>query len=809
MSEAARDTGALGGLRVVDLTNDHGRFATKLLAEFGADVLAVSPTSNPGLPLADQPAGVATWWYDHNKRRAPLDLDTDAGRDAYRQLAAHADLIVETEQPGRLAELGVDYEQLAPHNPTLVQVSITPYGRTGPKAHQAATDVTLAASSGVMALTGLSDRPLATWGAQSANYAGFYAAVTAIACHLAARRTGHGTHVDLSIHEAITGSIENLFLQYFFDDVLPYAKIAPRQGALHWLRAYDLAKCADGHVLITPTPTPEILFDWMAETDADAVSAWRDLDPGETLGVIDEVMDAVRRWVAPQQMASLWTEAQRRHVAFGGVLDIDEVCRNPQFAHREFFVEMGFAQAGHAEAGPRPVTMPARLARLTGTAEGRGTVARVAPAGDDTPLDEVLAAWAQHAASSGHPADGTADEAADPPAGRDLPLRGIRVADFTWVLAGPFATRLLGDLGADVIRVQTEERSTIVNSPDFPYYFVWNRSKRSASLDVKHPDGLAAARRLIEQSDVLIENYSAGVFARWGLTPEVVAEWNPRLIYVSMSGCGHDGPWEHIISYAPTVHAVCGITHLTNFADRGDVGPGYSLNDHLAGFAAATATLAALAERERSGKGQYIDLAQLEVGTYCIGPAIVAQTAGEQPPMPAGNADGVFGYAPNDVYRCADGFVAVSVADDHQWHQLVAVVGSDRLVASEFDDVAGRRAHRAVIDEVLSEWCGARVRAEAEATLLAAGVPAAAVADADDLANCAQHAGRGFWADVDHGIFGQRTVDSFPALLDGKRLAAERLSPLYLGEHNFDVWCDVAGYSFDEVAAGIGDGLFR
>ena len=159
--------GALSGLRVVDLTGDTGRFATKLLAELGADVVRVG-TGSPGLPLADRAAaalgGVADWWYDGGKRRCRLDLSTDEGRDAYRQLTAAADLVIETERPGRLAQLGIDYPDASAENPALVQVSITPFGRTGPRALWLGSDLVSAAMGGMMALTGLADRPLNVWG---------------------------------------------------------------------------------------------------------------------------------------------------------------------------------------------------------------------------------------------------------------------------------------------------------------------------------------------------------------------------------------------------------------------------------------------------------------------------------------------------------------------------------------------------------------------------------------------------------------------------------------------------------------------
>ena len=833
--------GALSGLRVVDLTGDSGRFATKLLTEFGADVVRVG-TGPSGLSLADPAAaalgGVADWWYDGGKRRCRVDLGTAEGQDAYCRLAVAADVVIETERPGRLADAGIDYPDISADNPALVQVSITPFGRTGPRAQWLGSDLVAAAIGGMMALTGLADRPLNVWGRQAYNYAGFVAATSGVAAALSARSTGRGAHLDLSIHETVTGSIENLFMQYFFDDLLPLPKVAPRQGALHWLRAYDLAECEGGdggYVMITPTPTPDLLLEWMAQTGADDVDKWIGIDPGELLLSVDEVMDAVRRWIRPQDAREVWWEAQERHVAFGGVLDIAEVCANPQFAHREFFSDLlppGAAAAngsrvptdasapGAAGAHGTPdaaddamqtstigsVKMPGRLVRWSDAGRS-GAVPPSPPASVDTPLDEVLASWAAPPAEA---RNGDARLRGAVSAGGDRrPLDGIRVADFTWVLAGPSATKLLGDLGADVIRIQSEERSTIVNSPDFPYYFVWNRSKRSATLDMKHPDALAAARRLIETCDVLIENYSAGVLDSWGLDWETVHEWNPRLVYVTMSGCGHDGPWRHVISYAPTVHAVSGITHLTNFADRGDVGPGFSLNDHLAGFAAAVSTVGALYARERTGEGQRIDMAQLEVGTYAIGAAIIRQSAGALPPRPEGNRDGIADHVPNEVYATRDGFVAVTVAEPAQWLGLVGLLADPRLDDPSLVTEPARRDRRSMIDAVLGEWAANRTAAEAADALQGAGVPAGPVQSSHHLyADDPQHAERGFWQPVDHAVFGERTVDAFAGLWNGRRWTPRHLSPAYLGEHNFDVWAE-AGYSTDEIAEGIGDGLFR
>lgn len=798
----------LQGLKVVDLTDDSGRFATGLLTEMGADVVRISPNGSSGAPMADARAarrgGVLDWWYDGGKRRRLLDLDAPADREAYRRLAEAADVIVETERPGRLDELGIDHAQLLAANPRLCQVSITPFGRTGPWRDWMTSDLVSAALAGTLSVTGLPDRPLNLWGRQAYNYAGFMGAQCALAAVLAARADGHGRLVDVSIHETVSGSIEHPLMQWLFDDQLPLDKLAGRRGALHWLRAYDLAETRNGYIMITPTPDSARLIDWLIEDGVEEARAWQNMETTEAVERIDDIMDAVRAWVRRYDARELWWEAQRRHVAFGGVLDVPAVAAIPQFAHRRFFAA--------AEVDGAAVPQPARLVRFSGAP----AAAPEPPAADDTALEEILASWGGSGfpGATGSGAEARSDESGSGAEARShkpgpRPLEGLRVADFTWVLAGPFATRMLGDLGADVIRIQNEERSTLVNRPEHPYFFVWNRSKRSATLNMKHPKALATVRRLLEHCDVLIENYSAGVLDAWGLDWETVHGWNPRLVYVTMSGCGHDGPWRHVISYAPTVHAVCGITHLTNFADRGDVGPGYSLNDHLAGYAAAATTLAALCARERTGQGQKIDMAQLEVGSYCVGPALLDYLANDRDTAPRGNADGLQDHVPNEVYPCRDGFVAVSVTSAAQWQALVGLLEDGRVADPAWQNEAVRGEHRAEIDTTVAAWVAERGAEDAMRALQAAGVPAGKVQHIGELIEQdEQHRARGFWQPATHDAFGERLTDTFPALWDGERPPVARLAPSYLGEHNFEVYTALAGLDEGEIAEGIGDGLF-
>ncbi|MFV0524432.1 MAG: CoA transferase [Acidimicrobiales bacterium] len=795
--------GPLAGLRVIDLTDDLGRFATKLLAEHGASVVRRSGAGSRGAPMIGRRGGVLDWWFNTATVPVEMDLDTGGGRDVYRRLAAAADVVIESRPVGSLAEAGLDHADLATLNPTLVQVSLTPFGRTGPRAHWRHADLVAAAMGGVLSITGPPEHPLNSWGGQSDNFGGFAAAICALAGVRAARRDGVGQLVDLSLHEVVTGSIENLFMQYFYDDELPeLPALAARQGSLHWLGAYEVVPARTGNVMVTPTPQPENLIGWMVESGLEEARVFDGMSVEDLLADMPALMATMRSFARSRDAGELFTGAQSRHVAFGEVQSIEQVLVNPQFAHREFLVTVDDSVG--VDPGPGlgldsvgPVVRPGHLVRFTDTP----TAAPVPPVTEPRPVDEILAAW------DDDPHRMTGETPADPTHPLARPLDGLVVLDLSWVLAGPFGTRILGDLGADVIKVQTEERATLVNQPDYPYYPVWNRSKRSLALDLKHPDALEAIRPLVERADVVVENYSSGVLERLGLGWSTLREWNDRLVYISMSGCGHTGPWADVISYAPTVHALCGLTFLTNPVDRGDIGCGYSLNDHAAGFAAAFSVLAALEARRRTGRGQYLDMAQLEVGAYLLGPALINTSANRHTATACGNRDGLTDAVPNDVYPCADGrWLAVTASDDAMWARLRDIISS---AEPELASVELRRIHRHEIGRAIRRWCDGYEAEKAMELLQGAGVAAGVVQNAEDLAERdPQLAARAYWLEADSLVFGPRRHDRFPALWSHTDLAPYRPAPNYLGEASIEVMTEVAGVDPAQVAEGMADGLF-
>jgi benzylsuccinate CoA-transferase BbsF subunit len=389
-----------------------------------------------------------------------------------------------------------------------------------------------------------------------------------------------------------------------------------------------------------------------------------------------------------------------------------------------------------------------------------------------------------------------------------LPLDGIRVLDFTHVLAGPFATRILGDLGADVVKVVSEARPG--NTPVTAYYQMWNRNKRSLALDMSTERGREIARALAERADVVIENFSPGVLDRWGMGYEAVSAVNPGVIYVQMSGMGDSGPWRDFVSFAPTVHALSGVTYLTGVPGREDIGIGSSFNDHQAGLHGATVVLAALEDRRRSGRGQRVDFAQYELGVSLTGPALLDWFANGVSHEPAGNRHRYELVAPHDTYPCAgdDRWVAIAVMTEAQWAGFREALGDPEWARdSRFATAEGRVEHVEELDAHVSEWTRALDAYEVQERLQAAGVPAGVVQTGADLVHRdPQLAAREYFTVTeDAGAYPAPTpVDRLP-LRFSKTPVERYFAPRAVGADNAAVlgeWLDMAEDAVHAEEAG-------
>ncbi len=392
------------------------------------------------------------------------------------------------------------------------------------------------------------------------------------------------------------------------------------------------------------------------------------------------------------------------------------------------------------------------------------------------------------------------------------PLDGLKILDFSHVLAGPFATRVLADMGADVVKINTVSRAQAANDPTHPYYIMWNRNKRALALDMSQPEGVALGRQLAEQADVVVDNFSVGVLDRWGIGYDTVSTTNKSVIYLQMSGMGDGGPWSKFVTYAPTIHALAGLTQLTGVEGREDIGIGVAYNDHQAGLHGAFAVLAALEAKRRTGVGQRIDVSQFEVGVNFAAPALFDALATGRAARPVGNRLPYDAAAPHGCYRCApvaanqppeqERWIAIACMDDVQWQALIGLMGSpDWATVAALQKVEGRMQALAQIDRAMNAWTATQDAYELMAKCQAAGVPAGVVQNGDDLANRDPQLKR---SDFLHTIaeqdpvFGQTYADRLPLHFE-KTPCEEYHRVRHLGEDNAAVLGDWLGMKESEI----------
>lgn len=384
--------------------------------------------------------------------------------------------------------------------------------------------------------------------------------------------------------------------------------------------------------------------------------------------------------------------------------------------------------------------------------------------------------------------------------GENLPLQGVKVFDLTRVIAGPFCSMMLADLGADVIKIEEPKHGDELrwvgrykgrSQHDEDYFYASNRSKRSVALDLKNPVHLDVARELIQKSDILVENFSPGVMERLGLGWDKVSSWNPKLVYCSISGFGQQGPYRNRLALDPIIQAISGIMSVTGEPDGPPTQVGAPIADVLSGMFGAYSVVAALYAARESGRGRYIDISMQDALLAVLGPRMGEPLQAGVNPARQGNGNPM--RVPANAYRAADGkYIAIIVQNDNHWPNFCKAINrSDLLESDEYKTMVGRVKHRITLDRLVSGEFMKMDSATWEKRLDENRVPYALVNSYIEALQDEQVTHRGVVREVEHPVSGKIRVVGPPWIMDDTRL--EPTAPPVLGQHTNEVLLDWLG----------------
>ncbi len=753
--------GPLRDIRVVEVsTGIAGGYAAKLFADAGADVVKVEPPE--GDPL---------------RRWTGAEVELD-GRDSalFQHLAASKRSVV-----GPVAELlggadlviedgGLDGVATAGG---LVVVSITPYGRSSPWADRPATEFTVQAECGSLGARGTADRPPVQAGALIAEWvSGAYGAAAGLAAVQHARRSGQGTHIDVSMAEVMCISTT-----LFTDLMMSLMGRPPLPQPPRVVEFPSILPTSDGWVGFN-TNAAQMFEDFLVLIGRDDMvgKAMVRMDPTIRPGL----EASAEQWTRQHTTAEVIEQASLYRIPVAPVGDGRNLPEHEHLVGRRFYAPFGGfvrPQPGYQVNGRRPdAPSPApAVGEHSGRVEAR---ARPAPTG------------------------GAAG----------LPMAGLKVLDVTSWWAGPASTGLFAQLGADVVHVESVQRIDGMRPAAAGYFFgkdrwwEWsnffqsiNVDKRGITLNLSDPRGLELLKRLIGWADVVVENYTPRVMDGFGLGWDEVRAINPRVVYARLPAYGLDGPWRDRVGFAQTMEAMSGLAAVTGYADgppllpRGPCDPNGAMH-------AAFAMQVALAAREQTGEGQFVEAPLIESALNIAAQQVVEYSAYDRLVSRMGNKTP--GFAPQGVYPCAgeERLVAISVATDGQWHRLRAALG-DPAWANDpgYASYAGRRDRAEEIDKHLTEWAAGQELDDAVERLVSHGVPAGAVRDFRSISTHPMLQARGFFETVEHEVIGTHQVAVLPFRWSGIDRWVREHAPT-LGQHNHEVLGGILGLSEEEIA---------
>jgi crotonobetainyl-CoA:carnitine CoA-transferase CaiB-like acyl-CoA transferase len=779
----------LKGFRVLDLTGLSGQLCGRILSDLGMEVIKIEPPGGDPVrrlaPFVSSASGkkLSTTFAHLNagKQSKILDLDKPADCAALRELVKTADVILESFQPGELDAKGLGYANLAEINPGIVMGSITCFGQTGPKKNFACNDLVGLAESGFLYVCGdPSLPPCKPPETQAYYFASLFATAGVLAALYRREKTGRGDHVDASMQETLA-THEHIIRLWANEK-----QILKRAGSQHGSVApAKIFPCRDGFVYLYVTRQHWKLF----------LGVWKDhpvvFDAPDWLNNVyrrshaDELNPAVEAFVSKYTMAELTDLLQSKGIPCVPV-------NTPMgFANDEHVRGRGFMEpVEHAEFG---TTTQAALPFVIDGARPRiGSV-------------PVLDGWRDIGATQKQP------PRLHPPTSRgNGPLDGMRIVSFDHVLAGPYGTTILAELGADVIKIESSKGGMdpfrffgTGEDPNLsPRFLEFNRNKRSFTVNLKHPKGQGVLHDLVAKADAVLDNYSVDVVERIGLAYDQLCKVKPDIINLRMPGLGTTGPKRHFSTVGVNITAFTGLTYMWNHpgVTNPPIGSQLVFPDYVSGVLCAIIVISGVLYRDRQKKGAFIDLAQSEATAFMIGANLMEAAASGKDPEPIGNAS--LSTAPHDCYPCKgeDRWCVIAAESEDQWAALAGILGGGIEQDARFKSNSERLEHRDDLNAIIAQWTRGKDAFEIRDRLQAAGIPCGVVQTGEDLCNDPQLQERGFIVSVENPRLGRVVLPNFPLRFANARLTRRWEFPV-LGRDTENVLRDVVGYSEAIIAA--------
>ncbi|RDJ19910.1 CoA transferase [Bosea caraganae] len=777
----------LAGLRVLELGGDVSlAFAARLLADLGAEVLRAAPPGGDAIrnaaPLTVGGSGLFTY-LNHGKKEISAEPATLA------RLALQADLLLwAPEAEGSAAfRTAVPRQDEAARPPVIV---FTAQGLTGARAGAPGNAFTAQHGGGFAwhQASPVSDPegqpPLGCPDLEASMLIGLVGANAAMTALAEPRGETPPSWLDISAEDVFAWNLVDALAEYHDGVLTPGRQRTPGReitiaGGLIWL-----LPCADGTIVVSPREDHqwerwvELMGnpDWAKDPNLCGTRAVRTAHASE-------IGRYMRDWSVGVSARPIFEAAQAARVACFPVSTARDLLENRQLAARHFFRSWVLPDGVAVKMPGLPFTM---------RSSGGAALLRTSPIQPPVPADPCFATPHR-------------DIVELPRARRHAPLAGIRVVDFSWVVAGPMATKMLGALGAEIIKIESSQRA------EFAMRGGWfagvNNNKRSCTIDITTEEGRALVRGLVAKSDIVVENFSARVLSKNGLAYEDLKAVRPDIVYVSASGLGREGPERDLVAYGSLLQCYSGRVGLIGKAnpklEAMGVMPAWT--DPITSLWESFAILAALRHRAATGEGAYVDLSMLEATVALLPDALLHVALGRNPPRDGSAED--LGGAPSGLFRCAgdDAWLAVSVSGETSWRGLCRALGrADWAADADMASAEGRRNAAESLREDVAAWCRVRDALEAQAALRSHGVPAARSRGIVDLVEDVQLRQRGIYRQLANGAWSI----ALPWMdTDGWR---GKLTPMpELGADNEYVFGEILGLNRERMAALKASGAIR